>query len=1046
MEKLLKERYELIQQIQRGGFGITWLAIDRVLELQVAVKEYCSEDEVSQKNFFAEARKLARYSDEPGIVNVRDYFEEEGKAWLVMEYLPGEDLNSRIKREGAFSFARTWQMMEPLLGTIGRMHEDGLIHRDISPDNIRILPDGTLKLLDFGSTLDMGQDQERTMTVEVKPGYAPYEQYMSKKLQGSWTDVYALCASIYKCITGVTPADSLQRAFRDELPLPRSLGAKISPEEEAVLMKGMALKPEGRIRTVQELVKAIDSGAEGAKNILPLNQVKEAESRNTLKEESPENGKFTEQTGEADPCVSSAQSGELRKNAVVPGRDDSCIKQKDRNTEEATRKKDSRSQSSAADRKKKSGKRKKRRALCIASAVVILTAAGILGTHLLQSDQSLSGVKDQSTCYFKNETVTASKLKKIGRNKELKTVDFSYCKLDEHALEQLASIEQVETVRFLQCTGITTLAPLASMENLDRLRFDNKAVSNPVATDADQIFSVDFPYVTDLTIEILSEKDNGAFLEHFPNLRALYFYSEGISSLEFLEEMSGLERLAITRDVNLSGNVSDPVASCTKLKFLQCNDTGLDTLAFAENLKNLEELNVENCEISDLTPLAGHENLRILNLNRNRVSDLTPLEDSKQLRNLYLNENQVVSLEPLSDTGELANLYLNNNQVSSLSALEGSSGLNHVEADGNALTSLEGLQNSAKSLYVVSAAHNQITDISALQGCSHLGILSLQNNQITSLAVCEGMVELKNLSAGNNQIRDVGALRNSTQLVNINLADNQIGDIDFLENHFTKLEVLNITNNRVTSLKPLSDSSAMKVLAASDNQITGLEGLEGKNSLYALLLNRNEIQSLAPIAENTAVLLYGDFGNNKITDVSVLSKLSGRKLWIFLENNRISDISMLPVGRRYEALTVYGNPLKDVSVIGQFEDVNFMYDRLYIGYSDSSDLPQVLESPYGKGLELRIVDCPASEQGRVLQQIKDVHGMFSGSFVTSEGADQELDEYRKSILKTLMGEEEEESGQTSGESETEVIVQQPGAEAEADREAGTDEAEEAVGE
>ncbi len=185
MEKILKDRYSLERVIRSGGFGTTWYGRDLVLEMPVAVKAYKDEETgENREKFLKEARKLARFSKEPGIVNVRDFLDVNGVIYLIMEYVEGEDLAAMVSSGKTMSFAEAWKLLEPMVRTVGRLHQEGMIHRDISPDNIRILPDGSVKLLDFGSALVLDREIDATMTVAVKKGYAPYEQYMDKSLQG----------------------------------------------------------------------------------------------------------------------------------------------------------------------------------------------------------------------------------------------------------------------------------------------------------------------------------------------------------------------------------------------------------------------------------------------------------------------------------------------------------------------------------------------------------------------------------------------------------------------------------------------------------------------------------------------------------------------------------------------------------------------------------------------------------------------------------------------------------------------------------------------
>lgn len=280
---LLKDRYVTGRVLGEGGFGITYLGLDTLLNARVAIKEYYPhahivrdvtksklfsaragesekliEDE--KQRFLEEARTMARLEDVPGVVNTKDYFEENETAYIIMEYLGGLDLGALIE-ERTFSVEATFQLMAPIMDALVEMHARGMIHRDVSPQNIKVLEDGSLKLMDFGSARVVSQEGDETMTAVVKAGYTPVEQYSSRGRQGPWTDIYALAATMYKCITGVTPASSLDRMSSDADPIvwPSQMGIGISKRQEAALMKAMAIKERDRFQSIDEMRSFIET-------------------------------------------------------------------------------------------------------------------------------------------------------------------------------------------------------------------------------------------------------------------------------------------------------------------------------------------------------------------------------------------------------------------------------------------------------------------------------------------------------------------------------------------------------------------------------------------------------------------------------------------------------------------------------------------------------------------------------------------------------------------------------------------------------------------
>ncbi|MGN0465776.1 MAG: protein kinase [Lachnospiraceae bacterium] len=279
---ILNGKYMVGRALGEGGFGITYIGWNLNLEIPLAIKEYFPSgfvtrdvgrtDNVSvlsgnkaqfyekgREKFFDEARILAKFDDMEGIVSVKDVFKENGTAYIVMEYLDGEDFGSFLRRNGGkLPVESVFEMMRPVMKALIAVHSKGLIHRDISPDNIRITTNSNVKLIDFGAAREVSGG-EKSLSIMLKPGYAPEEQYRTRGHQGPWTDVYALCATMYRAITGKKPIESLDRMGRDELLSPSQLGVSISQSQEYAIMKGMAVLAQNRWQSIQELYDAIFS-------------------------------------------------------------------------------------------------------------------------------------------------------------------------------------------------------------------------------------------------------------------------------------------------------------------------------------------------------------------------------------------------------------------------------------------------------------------------------------------------------------------------------------------------------------------------------------------------------------------------------------------------------------------------------------------------------------------------------------------------------------------------------------------------------------------
>lgn len=279
---ILAGTYLVGRVLGQGGFGITYIGYDLNLDVRVAIKEYypegsvtrdmrtqsavlvLSEDrramfEAGKERFVQEARVLARFSGEKGIVGVRSFFFENGTAYIVMDYVEGETLKSYVaKRGGKLPAEEVLRRFEALFKPLSRVHEAGMLHRDISPDNIMLTKDDSLVLLDFGAARQISVYGEHSNTINVKHGFAPEEQYRKRGEQGPWTDVYALSATIYRLITGVTPPEALDRLMNDDtMKPPNVLGAGLTHDQEQALMRGLAVRATERTPNLQALYQEL---------------------------------------------------------------------------------------------------------------------------------------------------------------------------------------------------------------------------------------------------------------------------------------------------------------------------------------------------------------------------------------------------------------------------------------------------------------------------------------------------------------------------------------------------------------------------------------------------------------------------------------------------------------------------------------------------------------------------------------------------------------------------------------------------------------------
>ena len=275
---VLAGQFVIDEVLGQGGFGITYKATDHNTGEKVAIKEYYPDTMVSrtgttvipytgerQENFkygldcfLREAETLAKYVDTDGIVSIKSYFEENGTAYFVMEYVEGESFEDYIKEKGGkISYEEAKNVLLPVIDALSCVHKDGIVHRDVTPDNIFITKDGQVRLLDFGAARYSIGDKSRSLDVVLKHGYAPKEQYTRHGKQGPFTAIYTVGVCFYFAITGRLPVDSIDRLEEDDVVPPSTLGVDIKPEVEEAILKAMAVQPADRFKSMDDFKAAL---------------------------------------------------------------------------------------------------------------------------------------------------------------------------------------------------------------------------------------------------------------------------------------------------------------------------------------------------------------------------------------------------------------------------------------------------------------------------------------------------------------------------------------------------------------------------------------------------------------------------------------------------------------------------------------------------------------------------------------------------------------------------------------------------------------------
>ncbi len=278
---ILDGKYLVGEMLGQGGFGITYIGFDLLLEQKIAIKEYFPmstgmvsregrstvvwSDAVMQKSgvekgfdsFLKEARKMAKLRSIPSVVGVNSVFIQNETAYIVMDFIEGETLLKKLQREGPMDYGTCVSLMTPIMQALSEVHKHGIIHRDISPDNIMVQNDGRLILLDLGAAKDLdiqGKDGNvQSSQMVAKHGFSPVEQYGQAGKIGPWTDVYAMAATIYYCCTGVLPPSATDRMIEDTL----TCRPRLTKEQFDVLAFCMSVLPQKRPQNMDALLQIV---------------------------------------------------------------------------------------------------------------------------------------------------------------------------------------------------------------------------------------------------------------------------------------------------------------------------------------------------------------------------------------------------------------------------------------------------------------------------------------------------------------------------------------------------------------------------------------------------------------------------------------------------------------------------------------------------------------------------------------------------------------------------------------------------------------------
>ena len=949
---LVADRYEILEVIGQGGFGITYKAYDSVLDVPVAIKEYYpsgiasryheqsldvqvggSENrrlfEEGKKKFLEEARILARFSEDPNVVGVRNFFEDNQTVYIVMQYLQGESLKEYIEKNGKISFDEAYRLLRPVMQSLGRIHAAGLIHRDISPSNLIRMRTGKVKLIDFGTAREYSTDGDKSLSIVLKPGYAPAEQYQTHGLQGPWTDVYALCASIYKLITEITPENSLNRMVNDEVRLPSECGAEISAAQEEVLMQGLAVRESDRIRSMEIL----EEKCEAASRIpdrqndvtLPIDDERtvmgpsEAFTFENDRPKVPSQMPAHEQqvsfghTEKPVPERSNAASP-LTQKAVDSGRSNITPPQ----TQEAV---DSGRSNAASPQIQEAVDSGRSNAFSPQTQNAVDSGRSNIASPQIQEavDSDRQFGRAQAG---KNEKAPAGRKTRAEKKPSEPRGKASSRKGSRIGLKPvllciLAAVCLFAFV-FLRSNGTGGGEASDWLDGKQRVSFRSNDES--------------------LTIKksMLNEINRNS------KVASLYFYNCVISD-DVIARLASMKRISDVTFSDCTGfSTLSPLSKMTPLRSLTLDGPIVDapvidgSALFPTDMPQLTKFDLESYSLKNgfdfLEHFSGLEELQIFSVDLGGESCRLPENPALQTASITYTDLSGVDLSALGNEPNLAFLRLNDDQLTSLSFLRTASALENVSAINNRLTSLDGLQDkdSLSNLYVennqikdisalktcknlqdFSASNNQIGDISPLEGCSELYNLQLGNNQISDISPLEGCTKLQALNLNKNQIQDAGPLSNCTELISLNLNRNRISDLSCLSG-CTKIRDLDFRRNAVSDLGFCENMLNLTLLRASENQISSLDGLDNVTQLAEVRLDKNQISDISMLSKNAEHLETAVLDDNQISDLSPLKPCTSLK-GLSVNNNQLTTLTGLEDCTKLSFLSASGNKISNIT-------------------------------------------------------------------------------------------------------------------------------------
>ena len=906
----LQERYLIGGVIGKGGFGITYTAFDTKLERRVAIKEYypyglalrspgttmvsapdADSSDVFGKGaekFYDEARLVAKFSDNQNIVSIYDFFYENSTVYYVMEYLHGQSMKKYIEKHGVVSPEQAVYIAKEVSNALVSSHSANVLHRDISPDNIMLCNNGKVKLIDFGAARQVLSEGSQSLSVILKQGFAPLEQYQKKGKQGPWTDIYALGATIYYLTTGDVLDDPMSRLDDDEEFSSNIYG--INDELWDVIKKSTMLKPKDRYKDIFEFREALNKIAVGSvpltatydNSVEVLNFITETPSISAtapakeaapvgatmpVKEAAPVGAtmpvKEAAPVGATMPVKEAAPIGATMPvkevapvgatmpvkeakpiGATMPVKEAKPISTTMPVREQTPPKKSgvstilrdtAETSESAAAIAETLEKKKKKKRLIIAAGIVVAVILFLIYSYYsyVSSRIDLGGSwaewdgTDRSVIAIDVKVTDLSSLVKKAKKKSDVTVYLSGCTFsDPSILEELEDIDNLHSLTLRNC-GLSDISALEGVTKLTELALNDNNISDISALK-------NMTKLTKLSLDGNNISDISA-LKNLTNLKDLSLtYNGKFYWLESAEEIKDF----INKNVKATDNKNSAEAEQQKPEQKKPEETEPEKTepqkpAEPEPPKTEPQKPAETepqkpeQQKPEETKPEKTEPQKPAETEPKKPEQQKPGETEPQKPEQQKPEDTEVKIGGDFYSIDSTALDLSNRKLTDaqIANLKHMKNLTSLNISDNNITDLSCLK-GLNNLEYIFFNNNSVSDISFMSNMKHLKKISAENNKVRDISVLDGMTELEEVFFGNNYVVDISPLSSSKGLVMVGFNESQIGDISALSG-MKELEMVCLAGCGLYDIEPLKDSDKLKFVYLGRNNLSDLSPLKG---------------------------------------------------------------------------------------------------------------------------------------------------------------------------------------------------------------------------